>query len=90
MKLVIGIVVGLVWGMLAGFLNTVITRKALSKESAAELMSVNLLRTAVDIAALAVVFFLRRVLPFSFEATLVGTAIGLSLVTIVFAYRFKG
>ena len=88
MKLAIGILAGLLWGVLCGYLNTRILKKALEKNSTNAVMTANLLRMAVDLAALGLVFLLRKLLPFSFEATLVGTALALSGLTIVFAYRY--
>ena len=90
MNLVIGVLVGLVWGALAALLNLYINKKALAKASTNALMAANFSRLAVDIAALGVVFLLRKLLPFSYEATLIGTAISLSLLTVIFAYRLAG
>ena len=41
------------------------------------------------IAGLTVVFLLRNILPFNFEATIVGTAASLGLLTVYFAYRLS-
>lgn len=90
MNLVIGVLVGLVWGALAALLNLYINKKALAKASTNALMAANFGRLAVDIAALGAVFLLRKLLPFSYEATLIGTAISLSLLTVIFAYRLAG
>ena len=46
----------------------------------------NLAHMAVDIAVLAIVYLLRKALPFSYEAMLIGTAATLSIVTIIFSY----
>ena len=87
MKYLIGALAGLVWGALAALLNGYITKKALDKASDKAMLLSNALRLVVDIAALGSVFLLRNVLPFSFEAALVGTAASLSLLMIVFAYK---
>lgn len=86
MKYLIGAAAGLVWGSLAALLNAFITKKALDKGND-KLLASNALRMLVDVAALGTVFLLRKVLPFSFEAALVGTAAALSLLMIVFAYK---
>ena len=88
MQIALGVLAGLVWGALAGFLNTRITKRAIEKNSNNALMVGNLLRTVVDLLALTLVYLLRGVLPLRYEPVLVGTAIGLSLVTVVFAYRY--
>ena len=87
MKYLIGALAGLVWGALAALLNGYITKKALDKASDKAMLLSNALRLAVDIVALGSVFLLRNVLPFSFEAALVGTAASMSILMIVFAYK---
>ena len=87
MKYLIGALAGLVWGALAALLNGYITKKALDKASDKAMLLSNALRLVVDVVALGAVFLLRNVLPFSFEAALVGTAASLSLLMIVFAYK---
>ena len=87
MKYLIGALAGLVWVALAALLNGYITKKALDKASDKAMLLSNALRLVVDIAALGSVFLLRNVLPFSFEAALVGTAASMSILMIVFAYK---
>ncbi len=89
MKYVIGAIVGLLWGALIAWLNSRINKAAIAKNSTKALMAANFGRTLVDIAGLAVIFFLRKVLPFSFEATIAGTAASLGLLTVFFAYRMS-
>ena len=89
MKYVIGAVTGLLWGALVAWLNSRISKKAIEKNSTKAMMLASLLRTALDIAALALVFLLRNVLPGNFEATIVGTAASLGLLTVYFAYRLS-
>lgn len=88
MKLAIGIVLGLCWGALAGLLNVFISKRAFDKNNTQAVMTANLLRTAVDFGALVLVYLLRELLPFSWEAMLIGTALALSAVTIVFAFLY--
>ncbi len=87
MEIVIGAAVGLLWGALIAWLNSRITAKAIARGTTNAVMTGNLTRTAVDIAALTVVFLLRKVLPFSFEATIVSTAVALGILTVLFAFR---
>lgn len=87
MKYVVGALAGLIWGALAALLNGLITKKALDKGSDKQMLLSNFLRLLVDVAALGVVFLLRKVMPFSFEAAIVGTAASLSILMIVFAYK---
>lgn len=90
MTYVWGALAGLLWGALAGFLNAMISRRALGKNSTNALLCSNLIRTAVDLAALGAVFLARKLLPFSADAMLVATAISLSIVTMIFAFRLAG
>ncbi len=88
MNILWGVLAGLVWGAVCGLVNTLILKKAIDKNNSNTLMAANLARMVVDLLALLLVFLLRKVLPFSFEATMIGTAIALSAVTLVFAFRY--
>ncbi|MBR4473987.1 MAG: hypothetical protein IKS55_10155 [Oscillospiraceae bacterium] len=89
MKYLIGAVIGLLWGALIAWLNSRINKKAIEKNSTKAIMTANITRTVIDIAALGSVFLLRNVLPGNFEATIVGTAASLGLLTVYFAYRLS-
>ena len=88
MGIVIAVLAGLAWGALAAVLNRLINKKALEKSSTNALMAANIGRTAVDLAALGAVFLARGLLPFPYEAMLIGTAVALSLVSLIFAFRY--
>lgn len=86
MNYVIGALAGLVWGALGAYLNSLITKKCLAAGDEKAIVGMNLAHMAVDIAVLAIVYLLRKTLPFSYEAMLIGTAAALSIVTIIFSY----
>ena len=86
MNYVFGALVGLLWGALAAFVNLKINQAALKKSTNAAMLGANTARTAVDLIALGTVFLLRKRLPFSVEATIIATAVSLSLLTVVLAY----
>ena len=90
MKIAIAILAGVLWGALAALINMAINKKALAKASTNALLAANMARTAVDLAALGIVFLLRKILPFPYEAMMLGTAITLSLLTVFFAFRMAG
>ena len=89
MGYVLGAICGLIWGTAAALLNFQISKNSIMKDNTASLLGANVLRILVDLAALLVVFLLRKVLPFRYEAALIATAVALSMVTIVCAYRMS-
>ena len=88
MDLLFGALAGLAWGALCGAVNLLILKKAITKNDNNALMTANLLRMAIDLIALGAVFLLRKLLPFSFEAMLVATAVALSVITIAYAFHY--
>ena len=86
MQIVYSVLAGLVWGGAVGFVNLPVTKKVISS-SPEKISAVSLLRTLIDVAALAAVYFTRRLLPLRFEATLIATAVTLSLVSILLSFR---
>ncbi len=86
MQIVYSVLAGLVWGGAVGFVNLLVTKKVISS-SPEKISAVSLLRTLIDVAALAAVYFTRRLLPLRFAATLIATAVTLSLVSILLSFR---
>ena len=81
--------IGFIFGSLVAFVNMYITRRGLQKNSANAVMAASLLRMLVNIAALAAVYFTRKLLPLPFYGTIIGTAVGLSLVGILLNLRLS-
>ena len=77
---------GLVWGTLFGLIGARVTKK-MASGSEREISSMSLVRTVMDVIALAAVYFTRNLLPLRFEVTLVSTAVALTLIGIVAAFR---
>ena len=90
MSYVLAVLVGAVWGVVTGLVNMLIMRAALKKNKDQVFMGANILRTLLDLAAFAVVFFLHDVLPLPYTFVLVGTAAGLSITTIIVSFRLAG
>ncbi len=88
MNFLLGGLAGLAWGAVCGAVNMLILKKAIRKNDSNVLMAANLGRMTVDLLALLLVFLLRKRLPFSYEAMLIGTAVALSVVTLIFAFRY--
>ena len=88
MNYVLGGLAGLVWGAVCGWVNLLILKKAIRKNDSKAVMAANLGRMGIDLLALLLVFLLRRVLPFSYEAMMIATAVALSVATLIFAFRY--
>ena len=75
----LGGVAGLVFGLLVAAGNTLLTRRSLqrAKQSQATVMGTGL-RQVINLAALVLVYLLRKVVPLPLAGTLIGTAVGLS------------
>ena len=80
------VIAGLVWGSLFGLIAARMMRK-MAAGSEREISSMGMVRMILDVVALAAVYFTRRLLPLRFEVTLIATAVALSLIGIVSAFR---
>ena len=80
------LVFGVLWGALAAFVNSRIAVRAFEKKDAVAAKKARRIQMLVDIAALAVIILLKKVLPFSYEFALVSAIISLSVLTIVFLF----
>jgi drug/metabolite transporter (DMT)-like permease len=96
MDYVWGALAGLAFGSAVAYLNSRITKHYLDKnrdrvgtEGVGAVMGVNGLRQVINVAALAIVFFLRNVLPLPFYAVILGTAAGLTAVSFLFIWRLS-
>lgn len=87
MNYLIGAIVGLFWGALAAIVNSLITKSCIEKGTQKAITAMNGAHMGVDLVALAVVYFLRHLLPFSFEATIIGTAVSLSLLSVILTFK---
>ena len=88
MKEALGVLAGLVWGGVWGAVNVLILKKSIRKNDNNAIMAANMGRMGIDLLALLAVFLLRKVLPVPYEFVLIGTAVALSAVTLIFAFRF--
>lgn len=86
---VVGAVVGLAFGTAGSVINSFITQKLVidkryDKANAyRNVMIANVLRLAVSAAVLFLIFLLRNVLPFSFNAMIIAAAIGLTVISYI-------
>ncbi|MGI5976102.1 MAG: hypothetical protein ACOX68_00175 [Candidatus Limivicinus sp.] len=82
-------IVGLIWGALIAFINCLITKSCLKKQSSSFVAVMGVVRFALDLLALAAVFFLRKLLPFSYETCLIATAVAISLGTLLSTFYLR-
>ena len=82
----IGIVIAAVWGILASAVNGVITNHAIRKQRSSDVTKASLLRMLVDIAALAVIYLMKDVLPFDYVSMIIAAAVAMSVGTVVFSF----
>ena len=87
---VLAVLVGAVWGVAMAMVNMFIMRAALKKNKDGAFMGANVLRTFLDLAAFAAVFFTRDLHPLPYTFGLVGTAAGRSITTIIVSFRLAG
>lgn len=87
MKILLGLLAGIVWGLLFAALNCFLSLRAIRKNKEKAMLGSNLLRIAVDAVALVIPVLLRSVLPFRVEMVLVGTAAMLGLGLVWFAFQ---
>lgn len=71
---------GLAFGLFVAAGNTLLMRRSLqrAKQTQATVMGTSGLRQVINLAALVLVYLLRKVLPLPLAGTLIGTAVGLS------------
>ncbi len=93
MSYLIGGLIGLAFGTLVAYLNTTLTKHYIrtngerkEPEGTGKALAFSFGRQLIDIAALCIVFFTRKLIPFPFLSTLIGTAVGLTLVSYLFLY----
>lgn len=75
---------GLALGVLAAFVNSLISRRSLGKESMTAIMGTNLARMGINILTLLAAFFLCRHFELPMIATLLAVAVGLTAAGLLF------
>ncbi|MEG1758114.1 MAG: hypothetical protein RR235_06595 [Oscillospiraceae bacterium] len=96
LKALIGGIGGLAFGSAVAYFNYRITRRYARENNgqatASEgisVLKVTSLRMFTNIAALATVYLLRNVLPLPFAAVITGTAVGLSMVSLLLIWHLS-
>ena len=87
MNIAVSVLIGMCWGTAAAFAGSRLLKKALEKKDVRYFNRMNTLKIIVDVAAIAVLFFLRNVLPFNSVAAMFGTAVAVSVLSTVFSFK---
>ena len=88
-QIILGALLGFVFGLFFGYGNMRITKAAVKKNGGnglSAVMTTNFIRSLVNVIALAVVFFTRKLVPLPFTATLLGAATGLAVGNVFFTW----
>ena len=88
-RVLLGGLSGAAFGVAVALLAVRIGAVCTSRGGDGGVMAAMTMRMLLDAAALGAVFLLRHVLPLPFEATLIGTALGLSLTGMVMSWRLS-
>lgn len=87
MNYFLGVLLGLVWGAAAAMVNAAVMKHFLKKQNTAMMMAGNIIRLLVDVVALGACLLLKNSQSISFYTAIVGTAVSLSILTIVFTFK---
>ncbi len=82
-----GVLVGLLWGAVGAVIIGLVTKKCVEKNTPAAMTTANAVKIAVYVVEFVVVFLVRNILPFSYEAVIIGTVLSLAMLQIVFTYK---
>lgn len=92
---IVGGVVGLVFGSLVALLNSRLTAHYLKKDASERkgsmigVLAMSFGRMLISFAALLLVFLIRNLLPWPFTAVIVGTVLGLTVVSTIIVFRLS-
>ena len=82
-----GILAGLVWGAVGAGIIGIVSKKCVEKNTSAAMTTANIVKFAVYIIFFMAVYLLRGLLPFSYEAAVIGTVLSLAMLQIIISYR---
>lgn len=93
MEYLIGAIAGLIYGGIVAFLKgRFLWKRSLESDTPEHLggvMAASALSFGINVLALALVFFLRRVLPFHWAAALIAAAVAVSVIQPYMISRYK-
>lgn len=87
MNTFISVISGLCWGSAVAFANSRLLKKAIEKQSVKHFNRINTLRVIIDVAAIAVLFFLKSVLPINSIIAMLSTAVAISVLSTVLSFK---
>lgn len=89
MKIVLGFIVGLLWGAAASGIISIIGKRCAAKNTPEAVTAYARASGLIGLAAVLIVFLVRNLLPLNNLAMIMGTAIALSSLSIIFALKIS-
>ena len=90
MKILLGLLVGLLWGAVPSVINSCIGKVCARKNTPEAITAYGYISGIISIAALLGVFLIIRILPINTIATMIGTALSMSSLGVLFALKMAG
>ena len=82
-----GVLAGLVWGAVGALIIGAVSKVCVRKNSAGAMTVSNIVKFAVYIVFFMAVYLMRNILPFSYEAAVIGTVLALAMLQIVISFK---
>ena len=82
-----GALAGLLWGAVGAVIIGIVSKKCVKKNTPTAMTISNIVKFGVYIVSFTVVFLLRNMLPFSYEAAVMGMVLSLAILQIVFTFK---
>ena len=82
-----GMLAGLVWGAAGAVIIGIVTKKCVEKNTPQAMTVSNVVKFAVYIVFFMAVYLARNLLPFSYEAAVIGTVLALAMLQVVITFK---
>ena len=89
MKIVLGLIVGLLWGAAASAVISLIGKKCAAANTPEAITAYARASGLIGLAAVLIVFLVRNIIPLNTLAMIMGTAVSLSSLSIIFALKIS-
>lgn len=89
MKIVLGFIVGLLWGAAASGIISVIGKRCAAKNTPEAVTTYARASGLIGLVSVLIIFLFRNIIPLNNLAMIMGTAISLSSLSIIFALKIS-